>query len=309
MTTAGLACSVIIKAGMEGSGHYTKAYKVLLNKCIRDGAAWVFKYFMVTKNPYNRSTSGSTSHLYYYLYGLERAGVLTLCTRFGKHDWYNKGAKFILSQQKAEGYWEISPQRAPTPRPGQPPRPVPPPNHIDTCFALLFLKKATVPVISLPPQTYTGGDLFGDNTEKQDMPGLKKPKQGEQEEKEPSEPEKVEKAKPGEPEKQPPQPGKDQSEQPAQPAGEKKSFLGISEDTAAKNVDGAKIARVQKDSPADKAGIWEGDILVEFNGIKITNWDVLRAQIANTTIGQKVQLKVNRSGAVIEMELEISSKP
>jgi hypothetical protein len=185
MTTAGLACSVIVKAGMEGSRAYSKGYKELINRCIRDGAAWVFNYFMVDKNPSNPG-SGSVSYLYYYLYGLERAGVLTLCARFGEHDWYNQGAKFIIKEQKPEGYWEGTPRRAPTPKPGQPPQPPPPPEYIDTCFALLFLKRATVPVISIPPELYTGGDLFRDKMKEKEQPG-KTPPAPENAEKKPGE--------------------------------------------------------------------------------------------------------------------------
>ncbi len=166
MTTAGLACGVIVKTGLEGSKYYPKEYRKLLDKSIRDGAAWIFRYFTVTKNPSSRSTSGSTTYLYYYLYGLERAGILTLCTRFGEHDWYNKGAKYILEQQQKEGYWEGYKIPTPKPQPGQPAQPPRPPNHVDTCFALLFLKKATVPVVSIPEEIYTGQDLFGDKKKK-----------------------------------------------------------------------------------------------------------------------------------------------
>jgi hypothetical protein len=275
---------------MEGSNLYSRGYRKLLDKAIRDGAAWVSKYFMVEKNPSSRSKSGSISHLYYYLYGLERAGVLTLCGRFGEHDWYNKGAKFIIEQQKPEGYWEGTTRRAPKPKPGQPPQPPPPPNHIDTCFALLFLKKATVPVISIPPEIYTGGDLFGDKTYKQDMPGKK-----------------IDKQQPG---KNPAAPGEDERKKlPGQPSKEKEPFLGVQSSQAAKDVEGAKVLRVVADTPADKAGMQDGDIIVEFNGVKIADWDSLRAEIAKTTVGQKVKVKVKRADAEVELELEMGERP
>jgi hypothetical protein len=171
MTTAGLACSVIIKAGMEGSSLYNKAYKDLLDRCIRDGAAWLSKFFSVTGNPTSRGSGGGTSYLYYYLYGLERAGILTLCVKFGEHDWYNKGAKHIVKEQKPDGHWVAYERPAPAPQPGGNVVPPQPADHTDTCFALLFLKRATVPIVTIPSQTYTGEDLFGDKTQKQEMPG------------------------------------------------------------------------------------------------------------------------------------------
>lgn len=206
MTTAGLASAVIAKTGLEGSRYFPKKYRFLLDKSIRDGAAWIAKYFTVTGNPYGGNSSGNTHYLYYYLYGLERAGILTLCTRFADHDWYNKGAKYIIKEQEPEGYWEGYKIPSPQPQPGQPPPPARPPNHVDTCFALLFLKRATVPVISIPPEMYTGGDLFADKNKKKEEAA----KEGE--EKEPGE-------KPAAPEEQKegsPKPAG--QEKPAQPA-------------------------------------------------------------------------------------------
>ena len=198
MTTAGLACSVIIKAGLEGSRYYVKEVKAALDKCIRDGAAWLATNFSVETNPRTGSTAGTSTHyLYYYLYGLERAGILSLCTMFGKHDWYNQGARYIISKQSPEGYWNANAARAArAPNPGQP---APPVDHVDTCFALLFLKRATVPVISLPKDIYTGGDLFADKNKKKD----EQKKEGEGEESPPPAPE-------GE--------KKEETETPAQPA-------------------------------------------------------------------------------------------
>jgi hypothetical protein len=87
-------------------------------------------------------------HHYYYLYGLERAGELTLTLNFGKHDWYKEGAEMILAQQQSDGKWH-SPQGTGGP-------------VIDTCFALLFLKRATPLIVNVPPERpYTGEGLLG----------------------------------------------------------------------------------------------------------------------------------------------------
>ncbi len=120
MTTAGIACMVICKAHLENSR--TRLWKKLLpqvNASIRDGCAWITQNFRVDGNP-------NGGNLFYYLYGLERAGILAGVIQFGSHDWYRKGAEHILGKQKENG--QIGG------------------GVVDTCFALLFLRRATVPM-------------------------------------------------------------------------------------------------------------------------------------------------------------------
>ena len=46
----------------------------------------------------NNPERGGDWH-YYYLYGLERAGILYDTNMIGKHDWYLEGAKLLLDAQ------------------------------------------------------------------------------------------------------------------------------------------------------------------------------------------------------------------
>ena len=85
---------------------------------------------------------GLGMHQLYYLYGLERAGVLGLVHRFGDHEWFDRGARHLISQQKPNGSWKGSGSTA-----GLVP---------DTCFALLFLSRGTTPVVKLPSRVMTG---------------------------------------------------------------------------------------------------------------------------------------------------------
>ena len=107
-----------------------------MNKSVRDGCAWMSIHFAVGTNP------GLALHQLYYLYGLERAGVLGLVHRFGQHEWFDKGAKQILRQQSSAGSWLGTPSTA---------GPIP-----DTCFALLFLARGTTPVVRIPGRVMTG---------------------------------------------------------------------------------------------------------------------------------------------------------
>ncbi len=59
---------------------------------------------------------------------------------------------------------------------------------------------------------------------------------------------------------------------------------------------GALIAEVFEDSPADKAGLEDGDIVIAVNGMDVANKDAFRTRIAQTSPGEKVGLKVIRDG-------------
>ena len=54
---------------------------------------------------------------------------------------------------------------------------------------------------------------------------------------------------------------------------------------------GALVASVGQNSPADKAGIKAGDIILEFDGKKIDTMKKLPNVVANTNVGKSVELK------------------
>ncbi len=59
---------------------------------------------------------------------------------------------------------------------------------------------------------------------------------------------------------------------------------------------GALVAEVTKDSPADKAGLKSGDIILEFDGKQIQEMNSLPRIVAATPVGKKVQVKFLRNG-------------
>jgi len=63
-----------------------------------------------------------------------------------------------------------------------------------------------------------------------------------------------------------------------------------------KDDQGALVADVPEDSPAAKAGIKRGDVIVEFNGKAIKEWSDLPSMVANTKVGETVPVKVMRDG-------------
>jgi serine protease Do len=59
---------------------------------------------------------------------------------------------------------------------------------------------------------------------------------------------------------------------------------------------GALVGEVMKDSPADKAGIKPGDVIVEFMGKEITNMASLPSMVALTPVDTKAELTIIRDG-------------
>ncbi len=60
--------------------------------------------------------------------------------------------------------------------------------------------------------------------------------------------------------------------------------------------DGVFVEEIIEDSGAEEAGIEEQDIIVEFNGTKLTSVKNLRRQIKKTTPGDKADVKIFRDG-------------
>ena len=58
---------------------------------------------------------------------------------------------------------------------------------------------------------------------------------------------------------------------------------------------GALVASVADNSPSAKAGIKAGDIILEFNGVKINQMKELPAIVAKTKVGTKVKVKIWRN--------------
>jgi hypothetical protein len=93
---------------------------------VLSGMSWLAAHFSVTENPLKKE-----HWHYYYLYGLERAGMLYDTDKIGAQLWYPVGANYLLGAQQADGSWGGLDKRE---KGGA---------AWDTCFAILFLKRAT----------------------------------------------------------------------------------------------------------------------------------------------------------------------
>ncbi len=98
----------------------------------------------------------------------------------------------------------------------------------------------------------------------------------------------------------------------------KRGFLGVSLDARFSPMRaislgllrpyGARVSAIAPDSPAANSDIAIGDIVLEFDGVKISNDSHLVTQVSLTDIGRKVPIKVFRSGQVLDMNVAVGAR-
>ena len=68
---------------------------------------------------------------------------------------------------------------------------------------------------------------------------------------------------------------------------------------------GAVVSHVEKKSPADRAGLKQGDIVTEINGKSVRNADMLRNNMGLLRIGQSVTMKVLRDNKTLLLKATV----
>jgi S1-C subfamily serine protease len=63
--------------------------------------------------------------------------------------------------------------------------------------------------------------------------------------------------------------------------------------------DGVKLAGVSPGSPAARAGLREGDVIIQFAGAKIDNIEDLTAQLRQKNPGDEVEILIRRGAQSI----------
>jgi len=128
MTCAGIASLSICRHQLRriGSKKLSGAVDTEIENTILGAWAWLDTHWATDRHPHHPGNKW----LYYYLYSLERAGILHGVKRVGGKDWYFEGAAQLLARQKEKGGWGAAKDA----------------KVAETCFALLFLKRATAPL-------------------------------------------------------------------------------------------------------------------------------------------------------------------
>ncbi len=83
----------------------------------------------------------------------------------------------------------------------------------------------------------------------------------------------------------------------------------LSQKFGLKDSKGALIGDISKGSPADKAGLLRGDVILEFNGKEIKSVGSLRNMVAQSKVGSQVKLKILRNGKEYELLVSIAELP
>jgi len=81
------------------------------------------------------------------------------------------------------------------------------------------------------------------------------------------------------------------------------SYFGL------KSTEGALVAGVVSGSPADKAGLQQGDVILKIDGQQIKNPEDLVNYVKGLKIGQRIVLLIQRQGKTLYLPLEIKEKP
>lgn len=82
-------------------------------------------------------------------------------------------------------------------------------------------------------------------------------------------------------------------------------YLGVQGEPNAKD---AKISRVNPGTPAEKAGIQVGDIIVKYNGKSVGDFASLQTLVSESQPGDKLPVELLRGGSSIKLELEIGER-
>ncbi len=132
MSAAGLSTLYIVLDRLHGRSGHRDALDLIA--ALRRGENWLGREF-TTKNPY-----GDSGWVYYYLYGLERAGRASGRKYFRERDWFRAGAADLLASQTPDGSW--------------------PGGLHNTCFATLFLCHGRAPLLLNEYEPIVGSDPY-----------------------------------------------------------------------------------------------------------------------------------------------------
>lgn len=74
-------------------------------------------------------------------------------------------------------------------------------------------------------------------------------------------------------------------------------------------VSGVLVSKVESGSPADKAGLQTGDVIVEFNGEKVPNVSKFRIAVATSKAGTQVPVRIIRDKKSMQIKIELEKFP
>jgi serine protease Do len=84
---------------------------------------------------------------------------------------------------------------------------------------------------------------------------------------------------------------------------------GLAQSLGLPDMQGALISQVMKDTPADKAGLKDGDVIVKVDGQTVASANELRNTVARIAPGTAVKLEIYRDGKKQTVEVIVAAQP
>ena len=85
-------------------------------------------------------------------------------------------------------------------------------------------------------------------------------------------------------------------------------FLGVSVTDATGDVSGALVREVTPGSPADKAGLQQGDVITKIGNTQVDGGDTVVGQVRGFKVGQQVQITYMRNGKTSNVTVTLQEK-
>jgi serine protease Do len=85
-----------------------------------------------------------------------------------------------------------------------------------------------------------------------------------------------------------------------------RAYLGVVFDTG---TDDLKVVEVTKDSPAEKAGIKEGDVILSIDGTKLKDRTALGEFMDKKSVGDEVTVEIQREDEVVKLKIKLGRRP
>ena len=83
----------------------------------------------------------------------------------------------------------------------------------------------------------------------------------------------------------------------------------LADEFGVKDLKGALVSGVMKKSPADKAGIKQGDVILQYNGKVVEDTGHLRNMVSQTPVGTAVKVKLQRAKKEVDVEVVVAELP
>ncbi|MCA9001361.1 MAG: terpene cyclase/mutase family protein, partial [Planctomycetes bacterium] len=128
MTAAGTGLACMVREAARDLGNSHKLLAGNMDKVIEEGLRWFQENYRLHERPWP-GNADKRQWDFYYLYALQRVGMLTPAPMIAGHDWYQDGASWLVKNQGAKGAWSTAYGE----------------KQPNTCLAILFLVRASGP--------------------------------------------------------------------------------------------------------------------------------------------------------------------